>query len=79
MTLLTRELILYRLWELSTNLVSSTFEGPENESEIKIGAVSTVGSENVLKNRGKITALIKAPAAVFHQQLCGVVVDVSLH
>ena len=76
---LTRDFISYRLWESSTNLGTSTFEGPENEYEIFFLAWSLVGSKNVLKNRGRNTALINPPAATFRQQLCSKVVDSSLH
>ena len=76
---LTRDFISYRLWESSTNLGTSTFEGPENEYETFFLAWSLVGSKNVLKNRGRNTALINPPAATFRQQLCSKVVDSSLH
>ena len=76
---LTRDFISYRLWESSTNLGASTFEGPENEYEFFFLAWSLVGSKNVLKNRGRNTALINPPGATFRQQLCSKVVDSSLH
>ena len=76
---LTRDFISYRLWESSTKLGTSTFGGPEKEYEIYFLAWSLVGSKNVLKNRGRNTALINPPAATFRQQLCSKVVDSSLH